>query len=121
MSAALQKELEALLTEAPEEDRGGHAVDALAAAWRFAGVTDLAQVRAWLSLGVFDGQRARLLMLAGLAPNNLHVLPNARDIGFAFARGKMSVNEVIALVATFEAAQKITSADQSTVRTKKAE
>lgn len=71
---------------------------AVAATWRFAGIVDLAEVRAWLAVGVFDGHRAGLLRMAGVHPRQLGLVPDGRRIGVAFAMGQLSVSEVWNLI-----------------------
>lgn len=75
---------------------------AVAATWRFAGIVDLAEVRSWLDVGVFDGHRAGLLRMAGVHPRQLGALPDPRRVGMAFAMGELSVSEVWNLILALE-------------------
>lgn len=92
-------ELEDVVASFGDTERAGHTVEVVTKSWRFAGIADLVEVRAWIAVGVFDGHRAGLLKMAGVDPQHLAGVPDARRLGVAFALGEVSVSEVKSLIA----------------------
>jgi hypothetical protein len=103
VSAPKRSDLETVLANVPASRRGGHSVEVVAATWRFAGIASVAEVEAWLEVGVFDGHRAGMLKLAGITPDELARAHDPYALGFAFAVGELSIAELRSLVAAFRA------------------
>src|SRR5678816_4558920 len=92
--------LDEAISQLEDAERGGMPAEAVAGTWRFAGIVDLEEVMTWLDVGIFDGHRAGLLKMAGVTPNQLAALPNARQLGLEFALGRLSVMDVRHAVAS---------------------
>lgn len=121
MSAETKRTLESLVAALDEASRHGRSVAAVTSTWRFAGIVDPNEVRAWLDVGVFDGHRAGLLRMAGVGPGDLAALPEGRRLGFDFAIGKLSIAELANLVIVLTAAKDSPGSEgqSSFVRSKK--
>lgn len=98
MEAKRDATLESVLAELDLRARHGQSIAAVASTWRFAGIVDTGEVRAWLDVGVFDGHRAGLLRMAGVDPRALRAHPDAKRLGFDFAIGKLSIGEIVRVV-----------------------
>lgn len=105
MSGAERDELEDVVASFGERERAGHTVELVTKSWRFAGISNLVEVRAWIAVGVFDGHRAGLLKMAGVEPQHLAGVPDARRLGLAFALGEVSLAEVKSLIAVLGGAE----------------
>lgn len=116
-----KRSLESLVAGLGENERHGRSIEAVTTTWRFAGIVEPSEVRAWLDVGVFDGHRAGLLRMAGITPEDLAAVPEGRRIGFDFAIGVLSLAEITNIVAVLRAAAGVPSTEGQTtfVRAKK--
>jgi hypothetical protein len=104
VAATKRDEVDEIVGRLDDEERAGQPAEKVAASWRFAGIVDADEVKAWTEVGVFDGHRAGLLKLAGVEASQIAALVDARKLGLAFAMGELSVREVCNLIALFEGA-----------------
>ena len=111
-------ELEATLARLDESERRGQSIEHLARAWRFAGIVDPIEVRAWVAVGVCDGHHAGLLKMMGIDPRQMASIPDARRLGLAFTLGEVSISEVKNLISILGSADASADAQTTHVRAK---